>query len=61
MATCDFRCPRVVPVEGSPYPLFSVRCRCGTVCLGNTEELARRCWTNHVAERERSGRGESDQ
>lgn len=60
MARCDFRCPRCSPVEGSPYPLFRIRCACGAVCLGDSEELARRCWANHVAEKERREHGEGD-
>lgn len=45
---CSFRQPPVTAIDGSPRPLFKCECACGCTCLGNTEELAKQCWLDHV-------------
>lgn len=47
MTGCDFRCPEVERVP-APFPLFAVRCRCGTTVLGRTEEETKESWLRHV-------------
>ena len=45
--TCDFRCPKAEKVS-APYPLYAVRCSCGTTVLAHTEEDAKASWVRHV-------------
>lgn len=49
--TCDFRCPKAEKVP-APYPLFAVRCACGTTILGKTEAAAKESWLRHAKERQ---------
>lgn len=47
MKGCDFRCPKAERVP-APFPLFAVRCSCGTTILGHSEEEAKESWIRHI-------------